>query len=171
MKQKGFTLIELLVVVAIIGILAAIGVNTFSGYQGKAKVSTTRSNFSMIYKTWLYEKAKCEVDTSERAFWDKTTCQVAVANNSSDFLRVSGIISNYYGLNNKYRIGQPTKNLFHQYERNLYNMDCSTDETNDSNIGFLRSCYDQSNSRISFKGCFKSPCSVVGNRFLKYIDY
>jgi prepilin-type N-terminal cleavage/methylation domain-containing protein len=51
--MKAFTLIELLVVVAIIGILAAIGVNTFSGYQEKAKVSTTRSNFSMIYKTWL----------------------------------------------------------------------------------------------------------------------
>jgi len=28
MKQNGFTLIELLVVVAIIGILAAVGVNT-----------------------------------------------------------------------------------------------------------------------------------------------
>ena len=31
--KKGFTLIELLVVVAIIGILAAVGVTTFSGFQ------------------------------------------------------------------------------------------------------------------------------------------
>ena len=33
MKQKAFTPIELLVVVAIIGILAAVGVTTFSGFQ------------------------------------------------------------------------------------------------------------------------------------------
>ena len=37
MKYNAFTLVELLVVVAIIGILAAVGVNTFSGFQEKAK--------------------------------------------------------------------------------------------------------------------------------------
>ena len=39
MKNKAFTLIELLVVVAIIGILAAVGVTTFGGFQDKAKIS------------------------------------------------------------------------------------------------------------------------------------
>jgi type IV pilus assembly protein PilA len=41
MKQKAFTLIELLVVVAIIGILAAVGVVAYNGYTEAAKKSNT----------------------------------------------------------------------------------------------------------------------------------
>jgi len=50
MKKKAFTLIELLVVVAIIGILAAVGVNTFSGFQEKAKQSAAKSNHKLVVK-------------------------------------------------------------------------------------------------------------------------
>ena len=50
MNNKAFTLIELLVVVAIIGILAAVGVTTFGGFQEKAKISVLKSRHASILK-------------------------------------------------------------------------------------------------------------------------
>ena len=48
MKRNGFTLIELLVVVAIIGILAAVGVVAYNGYTKSAKVNAVKHNFKEI---------------------------------------------------------------------------------------------------------------------------
>ena len=61
MEQRAFTLIELLVVVAIIGILAAVGVTTFNGFQEKAKISTAKANFKNIVKFISLNYSKCEL--------------------------------------------------------------------------------------------------------------
>ncbi|MDA9606029.1 prepilin-type N-terminal cleavage/methylation domain-containing protein, partial [bacterium] len=45
-KNKGFTLIELLVVVAIIGILASVGVVAYNGYTNSAQKSAAGSNYN-----------------------------------------------------------------------------------------------------------------------------
>jgi len=44
--MKGFTLIELLVVVAIIGILAAVGVVSYSGFTNAAKKNVAITNYN-----------------------------------------------------------------------------------------------------------------------------
>jgi len=59
MKQKAFTLIELLVVVAIIGILAAVGVVAYNGYTGAARKAVALTNFNIIVKTITYELNFC----------------------------------------------------------------------------------------------------------------
>ena len=61
MKQKAFTLIELLVVVAIIGILAAVGVVAYNGYTSAARVSATKANHKSVIKYIKAELMKCEL--------------------------------------------------------------------------------------------------------------
>ena len=73
--NKAFTLIELLVVVAIIGILAAVGVVAYNGYTGAAKVSVAKTNHKNVVKFISTNIRKCdlgqELILKERL--DKTT--------------------------------------------------------------------------------------------------
>jgi len=70
MKQKGFTLIELLVVVAIIGILAAVGVVAYNGYTNAAKKAVVKQNFRTTVSYMKSEFARCGIDSSVRIFGD-----------------------------------------------------------------------------------------------------
>jgi len=73
MNRKAFTLIELLVVVAIIGILAAVGVVAYNGYTGAAKKSAVKANHTIVKKYIQSELIKCELG-SEKVMENNLVC-------------------------------------------------------------------------------------------------
>ena len=65
--KKGFSLVELLVVIAIIGILASVGVTTYSGYIESAKQGVVKSNQNSIVSYTIAEIARCQLGSGNFA--------------------------------------------------------------------------------------------------------
>jgi len=121
--KKGFTLVELLVVVAILGILAAIGIVSFGGFLGSAKENATRANHAnavsfinaSLMKCALGEELKLKRSRNATEFdWTEDLCPMI---NSKDFAgksfrghKISHFIMNHFGAErwrNPYDINNP----------------------------------------------------------------
>ena len=87
-NKKGFTLIELLVVVAIIGILAAVGVVAYNGYTASAKKAVVKTNLKQIEKYINNEMMKCitgiEMEAYEKGISGAKSCSY-ISSNGTEF--------------------------------------------------------------------------------------
>jgi len=64
MTKKSFTLIELLVVVAIIGILAAVGIPIYNGFMTSAKINASQANHAAIKSFIAASYTRCGGSTN-----------------------------------------------------------------------------------------------------------
>ena len=110
MKSKAFTLIELLVVVAIIGILAAVGVVAYNGYTASAKKAVSKSNHRAVVKYIKSEIAKCEFQ--EKIFNNWNCNNLSVGDNADRVARAAAQALNNFA-NNAYDQSSSAITLFH----------------------------------------------------------
>jgi len=127
MQQKAFTLIELLVVVAIIGILAAVGVVAYNGYTKSAKVNVVKTQISQVEKFVSAKMGYCMVkgegsmDLYVPPGWGLPLTNPGHCNNSTMYNKVSGMVNHIDGdikIRNIYEAKSDVKGVYGQYHRN-----------------------------------------------------
>ena len=144
MNIKGFTLIELLVVVAIIGILAAVGVVAYSGYTAGAKVSVSKANFSHVKKYIAGELKLCEISPFEPIFDNKVNCNSITAQAIAQYVTAAlPSFKNPYG-----KVDKSTDNA----------VKSGGASWEDGELGYVTINTQGSNIAI-LELCFKLPCN------------
>ena len=164
MNRKAFTLIELLVVVAIIGILAAVGVVAYNGYTSAAKIASVKQNFKLIEKYISAELMKCQIG-HDVIFLDSGSYKVDCS-----------AVDNPYVVQNAIPWDSKTKNIFNPMD-NLWGKDqritrldnYHSKPIGDDYIGFI--LYSFPSWPGSLRVCFKKPCSNSKNVLTAIINY
>ena len=96
--KKGFTLIELLIVVAIIGILAGVGIPMYNGYMTNAKIKATTSNHKNIVNFISANLTNCAAGTSSivlKSNKREPTKDVSLSCNSGTFYFAQNFVTHF----------------------------------------------------------------------------
>ena len=96
--KKGFTLIELLIVVAIIGILAGVGIPMYNGYMADAKIKATTVNHKNIVNFISASLTKCASGASNivlKGHERRPEKDVYVSCNNSSFYFAQNFVNHF----------------------------------------------------------------------------
>ena len=160
MNQKAFTLIELLVVVAIIGILAAVGMVAYNGYTASAKKNAVKSIYSTVCKKYIPAEVKmCSLGNTSKIISGCLPCSDIATGGATKLIicmeNTSKDINPYAASDAPW------------HKKRAVN---SGKDNSDDALGKILINSENSDTQIFCSLCFKTPCSDANNRISNTID-
>ena len=176
MNHRAFTLIELLVVVAIIGILAAVGVVAYNGYTGAAKISTTKTNYNLFKKQIVLQFQMCEINGYVELMLENKNSTIYKENCTGSKWSSNGglVYPNTFSywvanhLNNSSEFKNPYKSIYN--DGNAFWYSHPNNSKMDVNLGFVL-FHGENPNKITLHSCFKKPCNNSSNRLVQEFYY
>ena len=125
--KNGFTLIELLVVVAIVGVLATVGVTAYSNFIEQGRISATKENHINISNLIKTKAVMCKLSS---------TMEYIDQNGNSRTANCKPSINQFVNMMNQTIYGMNFKSPFGQANASW----CKINVTNCSPPGFMNAC-------------------------------
>ena len=170
MNKKGFTLVELLVVVAILGVLAAVGIVSFGGYLGKSKETATKMYYNAIKKRIIEVSTFCTMNDSIKLkkIWQPDNPQAnSVIYNVNCYEDGNIVFFSMYINNDLINSGMGNKDAYNSggiwqraINENALNSFCDDDR----NVGKVYTAQQNNSNSIPICVCFKLPCRNWDNK-------